>query len=102
MTKQSNQREKSATMNADGERERRFIKMHHNEENGTIEFRMFVLRPGRKRSTRIFGSGFFAEQDVYCIATALSELASSCASAASVWIHEGDESWEGGSESEGE
>jgi hypothetical protein len=74
MPKQSNQLDKPAPKNAERGLGQRLIKLRYNEDQTIVEFRMFVWRSGR-RAKRVFGGGIFEEQDLYCIAAALSELA---------------------------
>jgi hypothetical protein len=65
--------DKPATKTGERRVGQRFIKIHEND-NGTIEFRVFVSRADGKRSMRVFGSGIFDEQDLCCLVATLGEL----------------------------
>jgi hypothetical protein len=91
--------EKPATKTGERRVGQRFIKIHENDD-GTIEFRVFVSRPDGKRSMRVFGSGIFEQQDLCCLATTLGELARNSVCGAWAWTYETDESWEGADEDE--
>jgi hypothetical protein len=86
-----------ATKNGERRVGQRFIKIHEND-NGTIEFRVFVSRPDGKGSMRVFGSGIFEEQDLCCLAATLDELARLSVCGAWAWRYESDQSWEGADE----
>jgi hypothetical protein len=92
MAKESNAGEKPATNNAEPVIGHRFIQVGKHTKSYLIEFKVFLLRPDGK-TVRVFGEGVFEEQDLYCLATTLSELARESVSGGWFWIDEKENVW---------
>src|SRR5206468_3693487 len=67
MAKQLKQIERS-------ERESRIVKVRYDDTTGVIDFGIFVVQPDGKKA-RVLGGGAFEEQDLYCVAAELANLA---------------------------
>jgi hypothetical protein len=89
MAKETNAVEKPATKNAEPVIGQRFVKLRQREKH-RIEFGVFVSRPDGK-TVQVFGKGIFEAQDLYCLAIALTKLASDSVDLSFVF----DETWEG-------